>query len=429
MSRSLSFAIAWKLILAFAISASSGLLVLPLLDAGRADEIAADWSRLGLGWARDSVEAAPEAERPDLVERIGSSFAFPLWIEDGRTIRARLGREPTQATLLGSPSASVVLLPFRGGGALLAGPLPTPPPRGPHLLLPFYVALTVGIAAALLIALPLTRRLRRLQQGTRALARGELGARVEEPVQDVIGELAQSFNAMAERLQALFGEREQLLQAVSHELATPLARIRFHLEALEEAREDELRKKRLLAVDKELREIDRLAIELSSWVEANGRRPEKNALDLGALLRELVEHEAAGIRTLRAELPPEPLLVRGDAVQLQRALGNVVRNAMRHAARTVVVAARPEGERVRVEIRDDGPGVPVEHRRRVLEPFARLEPSRSRAHGGMGLGLAIAHRIALAHDGELWIEAAPEGGAAVVLRLPQETTGSRPTSA
>jgi two-component system sensor histidine kinase RstB len=234
---------------------------------------------------------------------------------------------------------------------------------------------------------------------------------------DAIGELAQSFNGMAGRIQELFEQREQLLQAVSHEIGTPLARVRFHLEALEDARDDAARMKRVAAVDKELREIDRLAIELTSWVEANRKAPDRVSVDLSGMLRETAEHEGRGTVQLVVEIPPEPLRAVVDPVQIQRAIDNVVRNALRYAKSRVVLSARPVEGGCRIEIRDDGPGIPAADRRRVLEPFARLEPSRSRAHGGMGLGLAITHRIVVAHGGSLTIETAPEGGAAIVMTL------------
>src|SRR5207248_933593 len=99
---------------------------------------------------------------------------------------------------------------------------------------------------------------------TRALSEGDLAVRVEVDSRDVIGELAADFNAMSARLSELFGAREQLIQAVTHEISTPLSRMRFHLEALQSARDDEVRQKRLAALDRELSEVDRLSEELAS---------------------------------------------------------------------------------------------------------------------------------------------------------------------
>jgi two-component system sensor histidine kinase RstB len=238
----------------------------------------------------------------------------------------------------------------------------------------------------------------------------------------VVAELASSFNAMAARIEALFRQREEMLQALAHEISTPLARMRFQLEAVESAPDGAARSAVLAALDRELTLLDGFSAELASWIDADGRRPERGPVDLSVVLSEIADQESLGRATPEIVVDCDPsagLIVRADARQLQRATENVVRNALRYARERVVLRARAAPDGVRVEIADDGPGIPAQERARVLEPFARLEPSRSRSHGGMGLGLAIAQRVVTAHGGSLRIETAAEGGAAIVFHWPR----------
>ena len=424
--RSLGLKIALLMMGALFVSGTLVQALLPVIDRDRQPELAKAWASYGLELARAQLAALPPEGREAALDRMRPSFSFPLFIEGPVALRARLGVPgpwPSEATMTGRPDHTVLVLPLDNAGtALVAGPILLGPSAAVRRVLPLAMAVLVAVLGAVFVALPLSRRLRRLERATRRFAAGERSARADVPGRDVVADLASSFNAMAGRIEALFRQREEMLQALAHEISTPLARMRFQLEAIDSAPDDAARRPGLAALDRELTLLDGFSEELASWIEADGRRPDRGPVDLALVLSEIADQESLGRGVPRVEVDcPEgvALVVQADARQLQRATENVVRNALRYARRQVVLRARAVPEGVRVEVVDDGPGIPVEQRTRVLEPFARLESSRSRSHGGMGLGLAIAQRVVAAHGGTLEIKTADTGGAAIVFLWPR----------
>jgi signal transduction histidine kinase len=401
--------------------------VAPLLDRDRAHVLARATLQNGLGWAVQGLNNTPPAQRPELLASMRHDFGFDLVLLGEDAVRALLdGDLPREAVVLGPPQSTRLYVPLIGGGYLVAGPLEVNPVGPTRLVAPAILLAIVALLSAWVIAAPLTRRLRRLQQATHALAQGDLKARVEVSSGDVVGELSADFNTMADRLARLFAERDQLMQAVSHEISTPLARMRFHLEALQDARDDNVRARRVAALDVELLEIDQLSAELASWVDAGGRRDQREPTDVASMLRAIAEYQGAPAAmkrpvTLALDVPPGELVVPADARQLHRAVDNVVRNAVRYAGTRVVLEARAVTGAVEIRIIDDGPGIPAADRVRIFEPFTRLDPSRARTGGtggGVGLGLAITHRIVTRHQGTVTAQDAPGGGACLCIRLP-----------
>ena len=243
---------------------------------------------------------------------------------------------------------------------------------------------------------------------------------------DALGAIAGALDHTAERLDRLFREREELLQAVSHELGTPLSRMRFHLEALRRAVPDDAAAARVRAIDDEIRELDELSSELVSWAEADSARLATTQLDPVASLDTMLELEReTTVRPLACVLDAAPdTHLRAERRLFERAVENLVRNAVRHASSAVTVRVRREGAWVSVSVCDDGPGVPESERERVLLPFVRLDRARSRSSGGAGLGLAIARRIVERHGGRIAVDRAPEGGAAFTTWWPAADTAS-----
>jgi two-component system sensor histidine kinase RstB len=390
----------------------------------------------GLRYAASELDrAGPEAWSEPL-EKMRGSFSMPLAIIDAAALPPQEHehdepRDDTSTTssastslLRGAPHNETIYVPLQSGRYYLAaGPIVRPPHKDNRALIPVYISVSLSVLSALLIATPITRRLRKLLDATRAISQGDLDVRVTDRSSDIVGELALSFNAMAERLRQLFCQRDQLLQAVSHELSTPLSRLRFLVAALEGQSEPAVREKRLQAIEEELVELDHISAELTSWVDADGRKPTSERLAIAPVLRSmLARDEAASSRAIRIELdvPDDELTLTADERQLRRAIENIFRNAVRHARTKVVLRAALEhgGVGVRVEVSDDGPGIPEAERKRVFEPFARLDASRSRTEGGLGLGLAITKRIVEGHGGKVWIETAPTAGAKVVTIWP-----------
>ncbi len=243
----------------------------------------------------------------------------------------------------------------------------------------------------------LTRRLERLQTRVEALGAGEFGARVEVEGKDEVANLARSFNQAADRIEKLVTAQRTMFAGASHELRSPLARMRMAAELLPGDERPELRER--LAQD--IAELDELIGEilLASRLDAMDtldRLERTEAVDLLALLAE----EAA--RT-GAEVSGEPACIQGDLRMLRRLMRNLLENARRYAGGAPIEASIMPLDRggAQVRIADHGPGIPEEERERIFEPFYRRSGMHEQNDGGIGLGLALVRQIARHHGGEV----------------------------
>ncbi|HXK10801.1 MAG TPA: HAMP domain-containing sensor histidine kinase [Vicinamibacteria bacterium] len=250
------------------------------------------------------------------------------------------------------------------------------------------LVLAVGVGAWPLVR-RLTKRLEKLRLRVEDLGHGDLAARAPVEGRDEVADLARSFNRAADRIQALVeGQRRQLAFA-SHELRSPLARLRVALEMM--AGDAALKE----GASRDLRELDDLIGELleASRLEVLGRAERGEAVDLLGLVAE----EAARVE---AAVEGEPAEIRGDPRLLRRLVRNLLENARRHAG-GAGVEARVErtGDGARIRVADRGPGVPEAERERIFEPFYR-PPGTAETGAGYGLGLALVRQIARAHGGD-----------------------------
>jgi two-component system OmpR family sensor kinase len=281
-------------------------------------------------------------------------------------------------------------------------------------------ALTGGFAVASRVAAPL-RRMARVAMRVDA---GDLGPRMDVAARhDEVRVLAEAFDHMLDRLEDAFDRQTAFVADASHELRTPLTVIRGQLEVLALAdRPDAAEVRRVeklvaLEVERMSRLVEDMLL-LAQAGEDGFLRPV--VIELRPFLTDLVRGLAdAGPRRLELGAMPE-VLIEADEGRLAQALRNLLRNAIAHATENGVVELRVEadGGRLRFVVDDDGPGIPVDQRAAVFDRFHRLDGGRSRDAGGAGLGLAIVHAIASAHDGRVWAEAAPGGGARMVLEIP-----------
>lgn len=296
-------------------------------------------------------------------------------------------------------------------------PPPTPAPSWWQPPYSFLALLALVASAVALGAYPivrrLTKRLEALQQGVERWGEGDLGRRLPEDGQDEVAFLAQRFNVAAARVQALLLSHKALLANASHELRSPLARIRMGLELLDSQPGAATRAE----IARDIRELDQLIDEilLASRLDAS---PD----DLGPLEPvDLVGLGAEECARTGAEFETPPgvtsVVVAGLTRLLRRALRNLLENARRHGAGTVTLTLRTAGVQVEIRVCDQGPGVPPALRERIFEPFFRL-PGASEREGGVGLGLALVRSIAQRHGGRVHCEENPGGGACFVLRLP-----------
>ncbi|MCG8423448.1 MAG: HAMP domain-containing histidine kinase [Proteobacteria bacterium] len=303
------------------------------------------------------------------------------------------------------------------------GPMRLPlPPRGALIALwmPLVFSMVISLSGAAILVIPLMRRLRRLDRGIRAIHAKRFKTQIEVDSGDAVGQLAANFNEMAARVSRLFREREELMQAVLHELGTPLSRMRLHVELLRQNPPDASRDRHLRSLEDEMSELDELTSELVGWIEASALPDQTGHTDAHRVIEQSVAY-CQELYDVDVELHIDGQSdgngigwVRADQRLFQRAVDNMLRNAGRYAKTRIVVAAGRVNRVLRLEIRDDGPGVPEEHRERIFEPFTRVEPSRSREHGGIGLGLAIVKRIVERCGGRVEVSGAREGGAAFI---------------
>lgn len=252
------------------------------------------------------------------------------------------------------------------------------------------LAVAVAIAAHP-VARRITRRLERLQARVEQLGSGDLSARVDVQGRDEVAELAQSFNRAAQRIEDLVQAQRSMLAAASHELRSPLTRIRMAIELLGEEERPELH----LRISQDIAELDDLIDELllASRLEASDDLDTAEDIDLLALVAE----ESARIS---APATGTPVHIIGSARLLRRLVRNLLENAQRHGGadiETRVEAIEPNGARLAVT--DRGPGVPESEREQIFEPFYRPDGMRETGEGGVGLGLALVRQIAARHGG------------------------------
>jgi signal transduction histidine kinase len=269
-----------------------------------------------------------------------------------------------------------------------------PHPRWPKRLLGAFAVMAAAVAiGAYPIARRITRRLERLQSQVDALGRGELSARVVEVRgKDEIAQLAHSFNRAAAQIEKLVTAQRSTLASASHELRSPLARIRMAIELLQTDARPELKKR----LHQDIAELDDLVGELllASRLEAIDRLDRKEPVDLLGLLAE----EGARVG---AQVSGAPVQIQGDARMLRRLVRNLLENARRYGGGSQIeasVEALPEGG-AKLVVADRGPGIPAEQRERVFEPFYRLAGTPEQG-SGVGLGLALVRQIARRHGGE-----------------------------
>ncbi|MDH1261827.1 ATP-binding protein [Pseudomonas sp. GD03944] len=289
------------------------------------------------------------------------------------------------------------------------GPLYQMNPYPPQLLVLIgAVGLSlIGLMLYLLVR-PLEQRLRELEGAATRIASGRLDARVPSPGTDSVGRLAAAFNAMAEHLQRSLSIQREMVRAVSHELRTPVARLRFGLEMIGDAETETARRKYMEGMDNDIQDLDKLVDEMLTYARLEQGSPALNfqQVDLDGLIDQVITELAPLRASVRVERGPSlhaqdggGAVVEAELRYLHRALQNLVTNAMRHAESRVRISYQVGWQRCRLDVEDDGPGVPESAWEHIFTPFLRLDDSRTRASGGHGLGLSIVRRIIYWHGG------------------------------
>lgn len=324
---------------------------------------------------------------------------FPAWV------RGTAGGPPQAARLL-------MVSPSLSGGGLFFN------------FTPWYLA---AGAAALLSALwwlpfarGLTRTISEMTATSERLAEGRFDAQVRTRRRDELGQLGQSINRMAKRLEGLVCGQKRFLGDIAHELCAPLARLQMALGILDQ-RADEKQKSCVADLREEIDHMSNLVNELLSFSKASlGRaRLQLQPVRLADAAQKAARREVPPNQDLRLEIPDD-LGAQADPDLLQRALANLLRNAVRYAsaAGPITLAARRDGEKVQLSVSDCGPGVPEAALEQIFDPFYRVDPSRARETGGAGLGLAIVKTCIEACGGTVTAHNRQPHGLCVIISLP-----------
>ena len=281
------------------------------------------------------------------------------------------------------------------------------PPMDITSYLPYYAVIFGAVALMCwLLAMNIASPLRDFTRTVERFGAGDLAVRVNSMRRDEIGELSRVFDRMAERMGTLLTAERRLLQDVSHELRSPLARLSFAAELIRSADD------RGAAVERLKREIRRLTDLVDALLQVTRAEGDPSATAFDPLILNELASEVVNDCRLEAEVRGctlsygESVLVevRGDRELLRRAVENVVRNSIRYAPEKSEVRVTLDGgkEAATLTVRDQGPGVPEEALGKIFQPFFRVDESRDGATGGVGLGLAIAKRAVAVHYGRLW---------------------------
>lgn len=411
------------------LAAWADLLERSLPGAGATDQEQAqslrEWSmRLRLPMALDDAQGRRIAASEAFVRRSAGAEADPsrlhaFRLDDGRTLwmlRVRLPRGMGPMGSMPGPGGmrSQAMDPVPAGGAAAswwaAGRFL---PEGVGLLMLMSLVF-VGVAAgAWPVVRRLTRRLEALQQGVEAFGQGQLQQRVPEDGRDEVAAVAASFNRAAARIEALLRSHQSLLANASHELRSPLARLKMALSLLEDApapQRTALRQE----IAANIAELDALVEEvlLASRLDAAQSLDVREPVEMLGLLAEEAARVEASVQGVEAR-------VAGDERLLRRALRNVLENARRYGGGSIDVELRKVAAGVELRVCDRGPGVPEAWRERIFEPFFRL-PGHAEQAGGVGLGLSLVRQIAQRHHGSVRCEPREGGGSCFVLALPEQ---------
>lgn len=351
-------------------------------------------ARLGAALEADITVFSPDAEP---IASVGNPVTFPA-PGDMENIRNRKDRRIVSARLA---DGRVVVARFDGGSF--------GPPRARLLLGLALIAAVIGVAAWPVMR-RLTGRLERLRRGVETWGGGDLALRVPVEGKDEVAAVAASFNHAAGRIEELVAAHRSLLANASHELRSPLARLRMASELHEAAPSQE----RSGEIVRNLTELDELVEEIL----LASRLDHVEALNIGADDIDLLALATEEGAHCGVEVSGEPAVVRGDARLLARLIRNLMQNALRHGAPPVRAEICNDGDYVGFAVHDRGSGIAETERERVFEPFYR--PSGRGEHaGGWGLGLALVRQIAHRHGASVRQETPSDGGARFVVTFPR----------
>lgn len=291
----------------------------------------------------------------------------------------------------------------------------------------FVILIGVTLAMALptvIWIVPFWRKLRKISSAAMAFGHGDFNVRAHIARRSSLAPIATSFNAMADRIQQLITSHKELTNAVSHELRSPIARIRFGLTMLTSSSTPEKKQHYFNGIQRDVNELEGLVGELLTYARFDREKPRLRFRRRPVIpwLKDLLGRKLPAIDRpdcrCSFHVDDPSCSAWFDDKHMGRAVGNLVQNALRCAHRRIHVCLERCDREAVIHVDDDGPGIPEKDRERIFKPFTRLDSSRSRISGGHGLGLAIVRQIAGWHRGSVTVLDSPMGGARFSIRWP-----------
>ena len=403
---------------------------------GITDDYTSRFMRGTIVLIEDELFRRPRSEWPKTIKALDAKFAYRLSIIERWTLKL----PPKQAEKLDSgelaidAEGDVIYHRLKQTPQVLkVGPIsPGANPDQPRILpLDLRIRLLTWSLIGLFLAVavwfwvrPVWRDLEALRQTARALGEGHFETRSPEARSGAFELLTETLNGMAERIQRLIATQKELSSAISHELRTPISRMRFALEMLTETDEREEQERLWQMMNVDLEELDNLIDSSLTYSRFEREQPEPHltAIEFAPWLEEEVESMRILGRSLELSVDcsklPDAQEVELDQKSMPYAVTNLLRNAIKYAKTRIAVSTEVVAGRIRVYVDDDGIGIPAEERQRVFFAFTRLDRSRDRATGGYGLGLAIVRLVLEQHGGTVTADESPLGGARFTLEWP-----------
>ena len=403
---------------------------------GITDDYTSRFMRGTIVLIEDELFRRPRSEWPKAIKALDAKFAYQLNIIERWTLKL----PPKQAEKLDSgelaidAEGDIIYHRLKQTPQVLkVGPIsPGANPDQPRILpLDLRIRLLTWSLIGLFLAVavwfwvrPVWRDLEALRQTARALGEGHFETRSPEARSGAFELLTETLNGMAERIQRLIATQKELSSAISHELRTPISRMRFALEMLMETDERDEQERLWQMMNMDLEELDNLIDSSLTYSRFEREQPEPHltAVEFAPWLEEEVESMRILGRSLSLSVDcsnlPDSQEVELDQKSMPYAVTNLLRNAIKYAKTRIAVSTEVVNGKIRVYVDDDGIGIPAEERQRVFFAFTRLDRSRDRATGGYGLGLAIVRLVLEQHGGSVTADESPLGGARFTLEWP-----------
>ncbi|MDR0577503.1 MAG: two-component sensor histidine kinase [Candidatus Accumulibacter sp.] len=411
---------------------------------GIADDYTRRFMRGTIMLIEEALFQKPLSEWSELIKDLDTQFSYKLRIVDRWTLKLKPRQDERldAGELVVDSDGDIIYHRLKQTPRILVvGPFAPDANSDRARVMPFDLRIRlltwslIGLFLAIAVwfwVRPFWRDLEVLRKTAQALGEGHFERRAPEAKSRAFNLLTETMNGMAERIQRLIATQKELSSAISHELRTPIARIRFALEMLAETPEKEERERLWQMMEEDLDELDEL-IESSlaySRFEREQPEPHLTPVDFASWLSDEVNSLRILSRNLELSIDTNALppgqRVELDLKNMPYAVTNLLRNALKYARKRIVVSAETVDGNIRLHVDDDGIGIPPDERQSVFAAFTRLDRSRDRSTGGHGLGLAIVRLVLEQHDGAASVDESPLGGARFTLSWPMSQGVTQP---